>query len=477
VTLGTSILLAYLATYVVRRGFEKVFVLTAPVMAQPTRQFLLEMILGVTAGSLVMAYNKHAFNFPFATGLPLILGFVMFSFFFGMDMALQRERIVIRDTIEAHRAVSPGRLSSITRRMALVAVGTATVVVIILFLVISKDLTWLMGQNGSPIAEAQEAVAEEVLFIMLVLLGLQVNLAISYSKNLNLLFRNETGVLERVTRGDLTRFVPVATRDEFGVIAGHTNMMIEGLRHRLSLMSSIEVAKEVQQNLLPKKAPEFPGLDVSGISRYCEETGGDYFDYFTLPGNRFAAIVADASDHGVGSALYMAMARAFVTSRIQDMTDPADLMGRLNTFLEKDSEDGRFMTAFFLEIDPGKQRIGWVRAGHDPAFFFNPETQAFEMLAGKGMALGVDDQWIYTTRYMDRWVKGGLLLIGTDGIWESQDPDGHFFGKRRLRALIRENAHRSAEGIRDAVLEAVTEFRENTPLQDDITLVVIKFET
>ena len=86
---------------------------------------------------------------------------------------------------------------------------------------------------------------------MAVLLALVVNLIVSYSRNLRLLFNNETDVLERVSRGDLSRTVPVATRDEFGVIAGHTNSMIQGLRHRTKMITALKLAEEVQQNLLP----------------------------------------------------------------------------------------------------------------------------------------------------------------------------------------------------------------------------------
>jgi HAMP domain-containing protein len=94
---------------------------------------------------------------------------------------------------------------------------------------------------------------------MTVLLALVVNLIVSYSRNLRLLFNNETDVLERVSRGDLSRTVPVATRDEFGVIAGHTNSMIRGLRHRTKMITALKLAEEVQQNLLPVSAPDHSG--------------------------------------------------------------------------------------------------------------------------------------------------------------------------------------------------------------------------
>jgi sigma-B regulation protein RsbU (phosphoserine phosphatase) len=126
-----------------------------------------------------------------------------------------------------------------TRKFSLVAFTATLFVSAIIGLVISGDISWLaeISQSGMSVAQAQQAVIYEVFFVMAVLLAWVVNLIISYSRNLKLLFENETSVLERVSQGDLTRLVPVATNDEFGVIAGHTNTMIEGLRHRIELIT------------------------------------------------------------------------------------------------------------------------------------------------------------------------------------------------------------------------------------------------
>ena len=174
-----------------------------------------------------------------------------------------------------------------TRKFSLVAFTTAIFVTAVVVLVFARDIVWLskIDQNAAALARAQWSVAKEMFFIMAVLLALVVNLIVSYSRNLRLLFNNETDVLERVSRGDLSRTVPVATRDEFGVIAGHTNTMIRGLRHRTKLITALKLAEEVQQNLLPVTAPDHPGLDLSGTSIYCDETGGDYYDFFKLPNN------------------------------------------------------------------------------------------------------------------------------------------------------------------------------------------------
>jgi sigma-B regulation protein RsbU (phosphoserine phosphatase) len=105
--------------------------------------------------------------------------------------------------------------------------------------------------------------------------------------------------------------VPVATRDEFGQIARHTNTKIEGLRHRQQLISAHKLAEEVQLTQLPAGPPKVPGLDLAGTSIYCNETGGDYFDYILLPEGRLGIVVADVSGHGIDAALFMASARPF----------------------------------------------------------------------------------------------------------------------------------------------------------------------
>lgn len=175
-----------------------------------------------------------------------------------------------------------------------------------------------------------------------------INLIVSYSKNLKLLFNNQTSVLERVESGDLSGKVAVATSDEFGVIANHTNHMIDGLRHRFELMSSLRLAEEVQQNLLPSRSPYLKGFDIWGSSLYCEQTGGDYYDYFLLPDGKLGVAVADVCGHGVGAAMLMISVRAYLVSAIKNYEDPARLLESVNESLSKDcAVTGNFTSMFF----------------------------------------------------------------------------------------------------------------------------------
>jgi sigma-B regulation protein RsbU (phosphoserine phosphatase) len=479
VTLGVIILVTFAAAFFVHGLLERSFVLPAPPPAQPQRQLALDFCLALAAGVLAMAYNHLAYDFPLvASGLKLVLGCTVAGFFIALDMALTRERTVIRNAMAAaldHRP--PKRLYSMTRKFSLVAFTATVSVAGVIGLVIAGDVSWLakIEREGISPGEARLSVMSEVFFVMAVLLAWVLNLVFSYSKNLKLLFENETSVLERVTQGDLSKLVPVATNDEFGVIAGHTNLMIHGLRHRLKMITALRLAEELQQHFLPKKPADHPGLQVSGTSVYCDETGGDYYDYLKLPHGRLGVVVADSADHGVGSALHMTTARAFLLSGARDYHGPANLLTEVNRFLTRDSvETGRFITMFFLEIDPANRTLRWVRAGHDPALLYDPAKDSFQELDGDGIALGVVEDVRFQDSGLQGWTAGSILIVGTDGLRETMNSQDEMFGRERLRDLIRRNAGESAEGIQKAVIESLHRFRGEVPQEDDLTLVVIR---
>ena len=478
VLLGVSLLIPFMVVLALHRFFESRLVTSQPLIVQPRKQFFLELALCMAAGSVVVIYNTLAYGFPATSGLSLLLGCAVVGFFLGLDMALARERTVIQDTLSENRALPPPkRLYSITRKFSLVALITMLFVSMVLGLVIARDVVWLSKIQESDISltQAQLSVMREIFFVMVVLLAAIVNLIVSYSKNLKLLFQNETGVLEKVTQGDLSRLVPVATHDEFGVIAGHTNTMINGLRHRLQLITALKLAEEVQQNLLPAKPPSLVGLDIAGISNYCDETGGDYYDYFRLTNGDLGVVVADASEHGVSAALLMTTVRALLRQRVRMETDIARIVSEVNAELARDvASSGRFMTMFFLKIESKTNTLNWVRAGHEPAILYNVEDDIFLELAGEGMAMGVVEDLKYQKYNHQGWTPGSVVVVGTDGIRETQNDSGEMFGLNRFREAIRRHAAKSAEEIKSRIISDLTVFQGEAPQEDDITLVVIK---
>jgi sigma-B regulation protein RsbU (phosphoserine phosphatase) len=478
VLLGASLFIPFVVALALRRPIENRYVVSQPRVAQPKRQFFFDLALCSTAGIAVAVYNTLAHGFPAHSGISLLFGCLVVGFFISLDMALARERKVIHDALAEDSVLPPPkRLYSMTRKFSLVAFTATLFVALVIGMVIARDVVWLSNieQSGLSIKQAQLSVMGEVFFVMGVLLVAIVNLIISYSKNLKLLFENETSVLERVSQGDLSKTVPVATNDEFGFIAGHTNTMIDGLRHRLQLVKALKLAEEVQQNLLPAEPPLIAGLDIAGTSKFCDETGGDYYDYFRLSKGGLGVVVADASEHGVSAALLMTTVRALLRQRLAMEGDIARIVSDVNQELARDIEgSGRFMTMFFLEIETESNTLNWVRAGHQPAILYNSAEDIFLELAGEGMALGVVEDLEFQQYSHKDWSPGSVVVLGTDGIREARDDKGEMFGLDRLHEAIRKNARESAEAIQSGIIEDLEIFQGEAPQEDDITLVVVK---
>lgn len=243
--------------------------------------------------------------------------------------------------------------------------------------------------------------------------------------------------------------------------------------------SSLEQASKVQQELLPKSDPEFDGFDIAGCSIWCDETGGDYYDFLYPPANgkeRIGIVVGDVADHGIPSALLMTTARAFLRERIQaSPTACAAIISDVNKRLVQDvAELDLFMTMFYCELDAREKLIRWVKAGHEPAILWTPSaTDSPELLAGKGLPLGIMDDAVYK-EYQKQISSGQIILIGTDGIKEAVNDRGEMFGTQRLLQVINDTADQPAKKILDTVFESLNRFCHPLKIDDDATLVVIK---
>jgi sigma-B regulation protein RsbU (phosphoserine phosphatase) len=287
-------------------------------------------------------------------------------------------------------------------------------------------------------------------------------------------------VLKQVTKGRFGSQVKVTTNDEIGYVGDVINDMTAGLIERDRMRQSLDLAMEVQQNLLPKDDLSVNGLDIAGKSIYCDETGGDYYDFMTIgesKDEKIGVAIGDVSGHGIPSALLMATVRSSLRQRLSLPGSTAQIVSDVNCQLVRDVEDsGQFMTLFYLTIDPANQKLQWVRAGHDPGIFYDPATDTFEDLKGKGIALGVDEDWQYEMNERIGLVKGQIIVLSTDGVWEAHNRTGEIFGKARLYEIIRQNSVKKAKEIIEAVVIALGQFQKDSAIEDDITLVVIKIE-
>jgi len=285
-------------------------------------------------------------------------------------------------------------------------------------------------------------------------------------------------IVALVGQGNFDVKVDTSRGDEIGIISDQINSMVRDLKEQDQLKRSLYLAQEVQQNLLPHKAPLLDRLEIAGKSIYCDETGGDYYDYIigdNVKNRRIGIAVGDVSGHGISSALLMATVRSSLRQRSSLPGSIGDIVSDVNRQLVDDVEDsGQFMTMFYLIIDPIKMNLQYVRAGHDPAIFYDPNTDTFEELRGSGMALGVDKNWTVKAYTKPALNTGQIIVLSTDGIWEACNPKGEMFGKQPIYDIIRNHSSLSANEILNVILESLNSFQKGAKIEDDITLVIIK---
>jgi sigma-B regulation protein RsbU (phosphoserine phosphatase) len=283
--------------------------------------------------------------------------------------------------------------------------------------------------------------------------------------------------VQRLSTGDFSSRIHIETGDELELVAETFNKMLPQLEEHIKLKESLAVAEEVQQNLLPKIVCDFEGYTISAEAVYCDETGGDFYDFFPYGEDKGKCcfVIGDVSGHGIEAALLMATARALIQAFCSVVDDIAKAVAYVNKVISRDVGDtGRFLTLFLLTIEKQTGNIKWVRAGHEPAVIYDPASDTYTELAGAGMLLGVMDDAQYTAFSTDALTPGAVLCIGTDGIWEASNEKHQEFGQERLYKIIKENADYGAEHIKNEILNEVSTYRGSMPQQDDITMVIIK---
>lgn len=284
---------------------------------------------------------------------------------------------------------------------------------------------------------------------------------------------------ENLARGEFGPPLPVTTVDEVGELAGCFNKMTRQLKQRLLLKEALSVAREVQQNLLPHTGYSSGRISIDGISNYCDETGGDYFDIIPLPekNGKVGIVVGDVVGHGIGAALLMTTVRALLRCRISQPGSLARIMTDVNRLLCKDTErTGNFVTLFYLEYDEINHAVKWVRGGHDPAIVYSPASNKFSELKGRGVALGIDPDCHFECNEMILPNEPLIILIGSDGVWENENPQGEQFGKERVRQIIAAGSALSPGSIVQSITDELQSFMGEKSQEDDITLAVIKID-
>lgn len=441
----------------------------------------LAMWVGLTAllGAFFLIFRDATLKLGFFVQFRgFMVGFISAVLSFYLVEAYSRRRLVRILFPEGKLAAMPGtvKFSILSRIRVLYSVGTLAPMIILI-----GTLAFILWEiEGSNISAAQFGreflIFSIVVCVIFIFVGGRLN--VLSGKSIIEPITDMMVLVRRVRKGHFKQKVRVVSNDELGVLGDGLNEMTEGLIERDRIRHSLYLAQEVQQTLLPRKNPEIEGLDIAATIVYCDETGGDYYDYLdtreTYPGS-FTMAIGDVSGHGIPSALMMATARAFLRQRAMLPGTPADIVSDVNRQITRDfAESGGFMTLFYLSIDPANRSLGWVRAGHDPAIFYDPELDKFDELHGAGMALGVDADRRYEQFRKTDLKQGQVIILGSDGLWEARNPEGEMFGKEPVHRIVRQSPTATAREILTACFNRFNVFLGDRAPEDDVTLVVIR---
>jgi len=237
----------------------------------------------------------------------------------------------------------------------------------------------------------------------------------------------------------------------------------------------MRIARGVQLTMLPDRPPRVDAADIAARIEFCDDIGGDLFDFSHPRSGKLGVSIGDVSAHGVGPAIVMSSAKAMMNTLEQYTEDLEHMFFLLNNLLEKTTEDDRFITMFYGLIDVDRKRMEYVNAGHDPPIVYRPAKGVFEELQSTGMLLGILPNERFRLGEHVYFEAGDLVLLTTDGLWEAADPDGDAFGKQRTFDLLREVHEQPCQEILDELFRRVDEHCGGLPAKDDQTAVLFKF--
>ena len=252
---------------------------------------------------------------------------------------------------------------------------------------------------------------------------------------------------------------------------------LESVRlHRLGLEQQrrdreMQIAREIQQSLFPHACPETPGFELAALSEPCQEVGGDHYDFIPLEGGRLALAVADVSGKGAPASILMASVHASLRA-MAGSSPPAALMGRLNRFLRASTQENKYVTLFYAELDPGARRVVYVNGGHVPPCRVGFDGECERLLAG-GPALGLLEGADYEAGET-ALRPGDVLAVVTDGVTEAASPEDREFGEEGLLRVLRAHRGQGARAVLNALVSSVHTWAGPAGCADDLTALVVK---
>ncbi|MEZ5291911.1 MAG: SpoIIE family protein phosphatase [Vicinamibacterales bacterium] len=284
--------------------------------------------------------------------------------------------------------------------------------------------------------------------------------------------------VQRIARGDFSARVPVRSSDEFGELATAFNGMAHDVEQHQALVvererlrRELELCRRIQTEMLPHASLRLGATEVKGISIPAREVGGDFFNYFELPGGQVAVLVGDVSGKGMSAALLMANIQATLRARLPLEPDLARLAAAIDTEIENSTPSGVYATLFLGVLDPAGKTLRYVNAGHHPQFVIRGED--IEPLSTCGMPVGLYAGHGYTERTV-QLADNDVLFFYTDGLVEVENEAGDMFGAARLETLLRAHSRQGVDTLLERAEDGVRRFRGNADPFDDVTIMALR---
>jgi serine phosphatase RsbU (regulator of sigma subunit) len=252
---------------------------------------------------------------------------------------------------------------------------------------------------------------------------------------------------------------------------------VEVRRQRDRLRHDLEIAREIQQRLLPNSLPDFTGYQFAAVSRPADQTGGDYYDWQEICPHRAVFSLGDVTGHGVGPALVTAACRAYVRAILGNEPVPATVLERVNKLLHADLTEGRFVTLALVDLNAETNEVRLLSAGHGPTLYVRGSDGDVKQIDSQGLPLGLYEDGMLEAPVQFHLDPGDLVVLCSDGFFEPSNVSGEEFGLDRLTRVISEHRHEPPTRIVAAMEHAVCRFLNTAPQPDDMTAFIIKRTT
>jgi serine phosphatase RsbU (regulator of sigma subunit) len=244
---------------------------------------------------------------------------------------------------------------------------------------------------------------------------------------------------------------------------------------RLSLKNDLEIAREIQQAMLPAPGYSAPGVETFGSSRPANTVGGDFYDILPLDDGRLIVALGDVAGKGSPAALLMALLLAMLRTLVDEQLEPADLVSRLNLQVCRQAPGTRFITLFLAFYEPLTGDMTYVNAGHTQPLLIRKNGKS-ERLTEGGIALGMFEHSTYQIGHVTIQ-PDELIAVYSDGITEAENPDGRPFDESGLESALIRNLSGNLASIGSAVVRAVEQHTADTRLADDLTILLLRRAT